>query len=179
MKATHGHGVTGSQSYSSNGSHSLLVQFTNQNKIFHVVQPASPAWRTERSTSDLSPPVFHPHPSSEESRDTTKLCLILHSHIGCATLTVKKFVSVRLLNWSKWKESQGTEAVMRQFSSQPHAENILLLSPQILQPSTRNLLPIKLIWGSACSSSTGIRTHQYKADQDQYWQFHSSGSVKL
>lgn len=132
MEAMHSHGITWSQSYFPNGSHSLLVQFTNQNKIFHVVQPASPAWCTERSGSDLFPPVFHPHPCAEESRDTTKLCLILHSQIGCATLTAKKFVSVRLLNWSKWKESQGTEAVMRKFSPQPQAENLLLLSPQIL-----------------------------------------------
>lgn len=138
-----------------------------------------PSLCTERSASDLFPPVFQPHPCAEEPRDTTKLCLILHSHIGCATLTVKKFVSVRLLNWSKWKESQGTEAVMRNFSPQPHAENLLLLSPQILQPSTRNLLSIKLIWGSVCSSSTSIRTHQYNAHQDQSWQFHISGSVKL
>lgn len=103
IKATHGHGITRSQSYSPNGSRSQLAGFTNQNKIFHVVQPATSAWCTERSAGDLSPLAVHPHPHTEESRDTTELAtalliqeaeqahsLICRSRVGCTVLTVMK-----------------------------------------------------------------------------------------
>lgn len=151
---------------------------------------------TERSAGDLSPTATRPHPHAKEPRDTTELAtalligeaerahsLIFRSRIGCALLTVMKICICQFIKLTSVKRITGDRgcdkerAVLQTATACSRRPPSFF--PQILQLSAYNLLAIKLIWGSARSSSTGITIHQYYAEQDQYWQFHTSGYVKF
>lgn len=178
------HGITWLQR--PNGSHPRLAQFTDQNKVFQVAQPAP---KNQPETSSLPASSLIPHRGAQEhnchrkqSRHTAR-CFALILAMLC--WQQQKFVPVSLLHWCKWKKNKitgnrdrdGVRAVFQTASacwrSPPY------FSPKKLQLSARNLSAAKLIGGSAHSSSTGIGIHQYYAEQEGNWQFRTTGYGEL